>query len=171
MLQLSGALHDIPVMSLRTGSSVATARLPIINPKNLRVEGFYCDDSFNKSELILLYQDIRDVLPEGLVIDDHEKLVEPADLVRLRGVLERRFELLGKPIETVSKDKVGKVGDYAIETTTMYVQKIYAHQSLLRSLTNGSLSIDRSQIVDVTDERIVINDLLKTAPAGAPVIA
>jgi hypothetical protein len=80
-----------------------------------------------------------------------------------------RFVLHGKPIETVNKDKVGKVSDYAVETTTMFIQKIYAHQSLLKSLTGGSLSIDRTQIIDVTDKKIVINELLKTAPAGAAV--
>lgn len=158
-------------MSLRTGSPVATAIEPIINPKNLKIEGFYCEDIFDKTELILLFQDIRDILEAGFLVDDHEALVEPEELVRLKEVLEQRFSLLGKPIETVAKEKVGKVSDYAVETTTMYIQKIYASQSLLKSLTGGSLSIDRSQIIDVTDKKVIINELLKAAPAGAAVTA
>ena len=171
MLQLSNALLNVPVLSLRTGSPVATALEPIINPKNFKIEGFYCEDIFDKQELILLYQDIRDILPNGFVVDDHEILAEPDELVRLKDVLDMRYVLIGKPIETVSKDKVGKVSDYAVETTTMYIQKIYAHQSLLKSLTGGTLSIDRNQIIEVTDKKIVINELLKTAPAGATVAA
>jgi uncharacterized protein YrrD len=167
MLQLSSSLTNVPVMSLRTGSLVATAIEPIINPNNLKIEGFYCEDAFDKSRLVLLYQDIRDIIKNGFVVDDHEALVEPEDLVRLKDILDINFELLGKPIETTAKDKVGKVSDYAAETTTMYIQKLYASRSLLKSLTGGQLSIDRTQIVEVTSKRIIINELLKTAPVGA----
>ncbi len=166
MLQLSNALLNVPILSLRTGSPVAMALEPIVNPKNLKIEGFYCEDIFDKSELILLYQDIRDVLEKGFVVDDHESLVEPDALVRLKDVLDMRFVLQGKPIETVSKEKVGKVSDYAVETTTMYIQKIYAQQSLLKSFTGGSLSIDRTQIIEITEHKVIINELLKTAPAS-----
>ena len=171
MLQLSALITNKPVMSLRTGTQVATAVAPIINPNNLKIEGFYCTDRFNNGELILLYQDIRDTIPQGFVIDDHDVLAEPEELVRLKKVLKLQFQLIGKPIVTVSKHKVGKVSDYAVETTTMYVQKIYASQSLLKSLTGGSLSIDRTQINEITDKRIIINDLLKGVPASAPATA
>jgi hypothetical protein len=157
------------VMSLRTGTQVATALSPIINPNNLKIEGFYCSDRFDKKELVMLYQDIRDLLPNGFVIDDHDVLVEPEELVRLKDVLKLNFDLIGKPIETVSKHKVGKVSDYATEVSSMYVQKIYASQSILKSFTGGSLSIDRTQIVEITPRRIIINDLLKTAPSPVSV--
>lgn len=171
MLQLSAAIINRPVMSLRTGAAVATAVAPIINPDNLKIEGFYCSDRFDNKELILLYQDIRDIIPQGIVIDDHEVLVDESDLVRLKKVLELQFELIGKPIETVAKEKVGKVGDFAVETTTMMIQKIYASQSILKSFTGGSLSIDRSQIVEITQKKVIINELLKRAPVPNASIA
>lgn len=171
MLQLSAAIINRPVMSLRTGGQIATAVAPIINPDNLKIEGFYCSDRFENKELILLYQDIRDIIPQGIVVDDHEVLTDAEELVRLKKVLELEFELIGKPVETVSKDKVGKISDFAVETTTMTIQKLYASQSILKSLTGGSLSIDRSQIVEITQKRVIINDLLKTAPAPAATIA
>ncbi|MBC7581843.1 hypothetical protein H7097_03190 [Aeromicrobium sp.] len=171
MLQLSAAITNRPVMSLRTGGQVATAVTPIINPDNLKIEGFYCNDLFENKELILLYQDIRDIIPQGIVIDDHNVLVEESELVRLRKVLELQFELIGKPIETVDKEKVGKVGDFAVETGSMTIQKLYASQSIIRSFTGGSLSIDRSQIVEITQKRVIINELLKRAPLPAAGIA
>ena len=168
MLRLSNTILGCGVFSLRTGKPVATVVAPIFNPKNLKVEGFYCTDSIDKSELILVEQDIRETIQNGFVIDDHDVLVEPDDLVRLRDVLNLRFELIGKHVETMSKDKVGKVSDYAIETDTMYVQKLYASQSILKSLTGGSLSIDRMQINEITNKRIVINDLLQNSKVPAP---
>lgn len=171
MLQLSASILNKPVMSLRTGTQVATATGPIINPNNLKIEGFYCVDRFDNSQLVLLYQDIRDIIPQGFVIDDHDTLSEPEELIRLEDIMKLKFELIGKQVQTVSKEKVGKVSDYAVETTTMYIQKIYASQSILKSLTGGSLSIDRSQVNEITNKRVIINDLLKGVPATSPIAA
>lgn len=168
MLKLSSSLiANKSVLSLRVGSPIATISGPIINPNNLKIEGFYCQDRFNRKELILLYQDIRDMLPQGYVVNDHDVLVEPEELIRLKEVLELNFELIGKPVETVSKAKVGKISDYATETETMFIQKLYASQSVLKSLTGGTLSIDRTQVNEITPKRIIINDLLKGTPATA----
>jgi sporulation protein YlmC with PRC-barrel domain len=171
MLQLSASLLNRPVMSLRTGQQVATAVAPIINPNNLKIEGFYCTDRFNKGHLVLLYQDIRDIIAQGFVVDDHDVLVEPTELVRLQEVLEIGFKLIGKPVETTSKEHVGKVSDYATEIETMYIQKLYVSQSMFKNLTGGNLGIDRNQINEITDRKIIINELLKGTPAAAGVTA
>ena len=171
MLQLSGTLLNKSVFSLRTGQPVAYVTGPIFNPKNLKIEGFYCQDSISKDQLILLYQDIREVLKDGFVVNDHDVLAEPQELVRLKDVLEQQFVLVGKQVETTAKQKVGKVSDFAVETETMFVQKIYVSQSLFKSFTGGSLSIDRNQIHEITDKRIIINELLDDSRVTAPVAA
>jgi sporulation protein YlmC with PRC-barrel domain len=167
MLQLSNSLLDKSVLSLRTNSPIATITGPIINPNNLKLEGFYCQDRFDKKQLVLLYQDIRDMLPQGYVVNDHDVLSDPSDLVRLKDILALNFDLIGKQVVTVSKEKVGKVSDYAVEIETMYIQKVYVAQSIMKSFTGGSLSVDRSQINEITPQRVIINDLMKRAPAAA----
>jgi len=169
MLQLSGTMLNRDVLSLRTGSTIAQIVAPIINPDNLKIEGFYCDEYESSTRTVLLYQDIRDVLPQGVVVNDFDALSDPSELVRLKKTLELDFDIMGKPVETVSRDKVGKVSDYAFESATMYIQKIYVSQSILKSLTGGSLSVDRNQIQEITPKRIIINDLLEPArvPVGA----
>ena len=167
MLQLSSMLINRPVLSLRTGTEVATALEPIINPNNLKVEGFYCQDSRSREELVLVSQDVREMMPRGLVINDHDALVLPQDLVRLKDVLGTNFVLMGKQVVTVGGRKVGKVSDYSIDTDSMYIQKIYVTQSILKSFTGSSLGIDRSQIIEITDRRIVVTDLTMKATAAA----
>lgn len=169
MLQLSASLLNKGVLSLRTGAPVAEITAAIINPNNLKIEGFYCEDRFDKKTLVLLYQDIRDIMPKGYVVNDHDVLAEPGELVRLQKVLDIGFELIGKQVVTVDKQKVGKVSDYAADTTTMYIQKIYVAQSILKSFTGGSLSIDRNQINEITPKRIIINELSRKA--GVPATA
>lgn len=166
MLQLSSAFANKAVMSLRTGTPVAEVGQPIINPNNLKIEGFYCEDLYNKDLLVLLYQDIREMLPQGFVVDDVDVLTQPGELVRLRDIIDLEFQLLGKPVETQSHDKVGKVADFATEIETMYIQKLYVARPVLKSLTTGQLSVDRSNIIEITNKHIIIADLLKTAPAA-----
>jgi uncharacterized protein YrrD len=173
MLQLSGQILNRPVLSLRTGGPRAWVVAPVFNPSKLSIEGFYVQDRADKKELILLCQDIREISRQGFIVNDHDVLATAEDLVRLKELLDTNFELLDKHVETASKQSVGKVSDYAVETSSMIVQKIYASQSFWKNLTGGALSIDRSQIVEVTNQRIVINELLQgkraVVPASAPV--
>jgi len=172
MLQLSNTLINKSVLSLRTGAPIARIKSPIINPDNLKVEGFYVEDRYNKKLLVLLSQDIRETINNGYVVNDHEVLVEAEDLVRLKKVIEIKFDLINKQVVTISKQKVGKVSDYATETTTFFIQKLYVSQSLLKSFTGGNLSVDRTQINELTNSKVIINDLLAKnripSPATAP---
>jgi uncharacterized protein YrrD len=162
MFVLSKSLVGQKVMSLRTGGQVGTTLAPIINPNNLKVEGFYCQDSKDKkNKLVLLYQDIRDVVPQGIVVNDHEALTDPAELVRLKDILALNFELIGKPVYAQNKQKLGKVNDYATELSTFFIEKLYVGQPLVKSLSGGSLSVERDQIVEITNRKIVIKDPLQ----------
>jgi sporulation protein YlmC with PRC-barrel domain len=172
MLQLSGTLTNLQVMSLRTGGVVATASEPIINPVNLRIEGWYCADKFSKNTLILLSQDVRDFIKRGVVVNDHDVLSHASELVRLKDVLDLKFTLIGKPVVSDKQRKLGKLTDYAVEMETLYVQKLYASQSVLKSFSGGTLSIDRGQIVEINNKQVIIQDPLqptKASIAAAPV--
>lgn len=170
MLQLSAMLLNRPVMSLRTGTQVATTLTPIINPNNLKIEGFYCQDTQRK-RLVLLEQDIRDVLPQGIVVNDADVLTEASELIRLKDIIAIHFELTGKQVVTASREKIGKVNDYATETESMMIKKLYVSRSLFKSFATGSLGIDRTQILEITKDRIVIQDLEGTQPLRAGAVA
>ena len=79
---------------------MAVITQPIINPNNLKIEGFYVLDNRDKSELILLVQDIREIISKGFVVNDHGVLAEAEDLVRLKDILALNFVLDGKPVDT-----------------------------------------------------------------------
>jgi sporulation protein YlmC with PRC-barrel domain len=171
MLQLSNSITNIPIMSLRTGGVVATAKQLIINPNNLKIEGWYCEDKFSKRSLVLLAKDVRDIVPQGLAIDDHERLSEASELVRLHDVLELNFGLIGKPVITESKRKVGKVSDYSADMSTLYVVKLYISQPVYRNFSGGQLSIDRSQIVEITSSQITVRDVDIKVGAAIPLLS
>lgn len=166
MFKLSAALRNQPVMSLRTGGKIATSESLIINPNNLKVEGLYCIDQFSNARQVLLTQDIREVVGQGIIVDDHDVLVEPAELIRLQEILEMHYELIGKPVQTLQKEKIGKVHDFAIDDQSYIVQKLYVSQSLLKSFSTSQLSIDRTEIIEVTNRRVIVKELLKPSKAG-----
>ncbi len=163
MLLLSNDLLSKQVLSLRTSRPVARIVSAIINPNNLKVEGFFCIDSVDKSELILVVQDIREIIPDGYIINDHDVLCNIDDLVRLKDIISINFSLINKPVETISKDKIGKVQDFSTDTESFYINKLYVTPPIYRSLNGSSLIVDRTQINEISPKKITIYDLLKAS--------
>lgn len=176
MLTLGLSLAGKKVLSLRTGGPLGEVIEPIINPNNLKVEGWFVNDRFHKRRSILLSSEIRDILPQGFVVNDQEALSDPDDLVRLKEILKTHFELIGKHVMTTRKVRLGKVTDFAVEKDQAYIQKLYVMPSGLKSLAGGGNIIDRSQIVEITSRHIVVKetstpitqDLQTQQPAIAP---
>jgi sporulation protein YlmC with PRC-barrel domain len=158
MLSLGSSLQNKQILSLRTGASIGQALEPLVNPNNLKLEGWHAEDRFTKRKGILLTQDIRDILPQGFVVNDHEAISDPSELVRLKDVLELHFELIGKPVYSDTKRRVGKVSDFSFEQEGFFIQKLYVAQSVIKSLSGGNVIIDRSQIVEITHARIVVKE-------------
>lgn len=168
MLQLSRTLIGRNVLSLRNGQVIGRTLSVIINPDNLKIEGLYCAPTTGKTQLILLPQDIRDVLAQGVVVDDADVLTDPNELVRLHKIISYEYSPLGKAVIDTTKTRLGRVSDYAYNTDNFYVQKIYVSQSILRNFLGGNVGIDRSQVQEVTPKKIIVDSTLKTLPVGAP---
>ena len=173
MLKLSNAMNNLPVMSLRTGATVGTATSMIINPNNLKIEGWHIQEKFNKESLVLVSNDVRDIAAQGIIVNDQEVLSSASELVRLKPIIDIHFELIGKQVISQAGQKYGKVSDFAIETESLIIKKIYVSQSIIKSLSGGNSSIDRTQIVEINDTQVIIEDALTKdkASAAAPSLA
>jgi len=141
-------------MSLRVGGQIALAVEPIINPHSLKIIGWWCQAD-TPGPLVLLSEHVRDFVSGGLAVDDHDDLSEPQDLVRYREVLEIHFKLIDKLVKT-KHQKLGKVNDFSYNDG-MFVQKLYVARPLHKVLaTDSTLLIDRQQILEVTDQYILV---------------
>lgn len=142
-------------MSLRSGSQIAIARTPIINPHNLKILGWWCDAVGGAQ--VLLAEEVREGLPSGLAVNDEDALSEPSDLVRHKEILDIKFVLMDKPVRT-KRHKIGKVSDYSYNDG-LFVQKLYVARPLHKVFTSeDTLIIDREQILEVTDKYILVRD-------------
>jgi len=167
MMLLSQTITNKHILSLRVGGVIANSFTPIINPNNLKIEGFYAQERGVKSTCVLLSQDIREILPQGFVVNDHEVLSDPEDLIRLKRIMEIGFELIGKKVVTITGKKLGKVSDYAVDSSSLMVQKLFISPNIIKSLGLSSLSIDRTHITEITDNKIVVKDIESKLPSRA----
>jgi len=171
MFRLSENLKEMPVLSLRTGGKIAMTEDFVVNPHNLKIEGWYCKDAYSKKPLILLASDVREIMPQGLAVNDHTNLTEPEELIRLKEVLELKFTALGKGVITESGNKLGKVSEFAIDNDSFFVAKLYVSQPIYKNIAGGQLVIDRSQIVEITDKHITVKDTTEPLAASAQSLA
>ena len=155
---MSKSLYNQPVMSLRLGTPIAVAVEPIINPHNLKILGWWCKTPRAIKQQVLLAQDVREVVPQGLAINDDDALSHSDDLIRHNEILSIHFQLLGKTVKT-SRHKLGKISDYAYDSEAMLVQKLHVARPLTKLLASeDTLIIDRNQIIEVTDHYILVRD-------------
>lgn len=173
MLCLGQSVIGKHVLSLRTGAPVGSVEDIIIDPNNLKIEGWHAQDLFNKRGKIVPSLEVRDILPQGIVVNDHDAMTDPHDLIRLKPVLDLRFVLLNLPVYTDHKKRLGKVSDYAFDKDAMIVQKLYVGQPVMKSFSGGTLMIDRSQIVEITNRRIVVREptVQEKVVSAAPAVA
>ncbi len=173
MLKLLDAFISLPVISLRTGATIGKTLQPLIDPNNLKIEAWYCSSVYSKQPSLLPSQEIREISRLGVAVNDHESLTDPEDLVRLQHIIGLKFNPIGMHVITESKQKLGKVEDYALDIESMYIVNLYVVQRSIKSLTGQQLTVNRQQIVEITDKRIVIKDIDATEriTANAPATA
>lgn len=170
MLTLGQSLLNKSVLSLRNGAPIGQVTGVLIDPNNLKIEGWFAFDNFSKTKHIVLAQEVRDIIPQGFVVNDDDALTQPEDLVRIKPILELNFEIVDKPVITEGKEKLGKVADYAFDKGSLFIQKIYVSQPVFKSLSGGTLAIDRTQIVEVTNRKIVVKEASIPDKAPMPVV-
>jgi sporulation protein YlmC with PRC-barrel domain len=157
-------LQTMPIISLQTGATVAWVLEPIIDTAKLEILAFRCDATEQKRPLILMARDIRQISPEGVLVDNEEELTNPEDIVRLKVILKSSYNPIGKHVVSDTGRKLGNVDDYTINLETARVQKLHVRQPMFRSWLTPGLLIDRTQIIDITPRQITVRDAAVKAP-------
>lgn len=154
MLFFGSSFHNTPLFSIRSAGRIGTVNEPVINPHNLHIDGFYAAAMNGQNDGIIVDNDVRELAPSGMIINDHEDIAQEDELVRLQPILAINFELIGKSVYA-GKSKIGKVEDYVVDTKSLFVQKLYVQPSLLK-IGAGQMIIDRQSIIEITDTKIVV---------------
>lgn len=155
MLYLSTKLKDLPLLSLRIGGRIGTINEPIINPHNLHIDGFYCSLQNSHQEQVLLDMSVRNLSVKGIIINDHNDVGTPDELIRLQPIMDIHYQLIGKHV-VAGKKTVGKVVDYAVDAESLFIQKLYVQPPVWQAMNQNHLTFDRLTIIEVTDKQIIV---------------
>lgn len=159
MLLLGSKLIDMPILSLQTGGRLATTKKAVINPADLKVLAYeVAGPRLNQKPSFLRIADIREISPIGIIVDSNEELVGLDDVILIKKIINLDFNLLGIKIINQQKSKIGVAIDYIIDSDSLYIKKIRVKQTFLKSLNKTELLIDRTQIVEISNDYIMVKD-------------
>lgn len=162
MLIFGSRLLGTPIMSLQTGTKVAQAGQPIIDPANLKVFAYEVDGPLlDEHPSFIRIADIRETGAVGMIIDSSDEFIGLHDVIKLQELAELHFNLVGMAVIDEHRHKLGKVEDFTLETGDFVVQQLKVKRGLIRGLTDTGLLVHRSQIVEINDTYIVVKAATK----------
>lgn len=168
MLVYSARLHQLPVLSLQTGSPLAVTSAPIIDPRRLHITAFYCEGPLLDFQPAVVHSDdVREFSDLGLIVNNSEDIMSPEGLVRLQEIIDFNFNFIGMKVIDDRNTKLGKVEDYVTETDSFLIQTFVVRRPLLKSFNEAKLVISRNQIAEIKDDVIVVKSPTIKEPARA----
>jgi uncharacterized protein YrrD len=162
MLVLGTRLKETPVMSLQTGTRLATTGTPLINPANLKIVAFELEGPLlTEKPSFLRVDDVRELSGVGMIIDSTDEILGLDDVIKIKELYSLSFKLIGMNVIDEHKKKLGKVDNYTVETNSFVIEQLNVKHGILRGLTDTGLLIHRSQIVEITDTFIIVKSTAK----------
>lgn len=157
MLVLGSKLNNQPIVGLQTGGELAQIVRPIINPMTLEIVAYEVKSHLLKGTLYLRIEDVRELGSMGFIVDSIEELVAPGDVIKLDEVVSMQFSLANIAVKNEKRRTIGKVTDYTVDIESFSVQQLTVRKPLLQSLTDVELLVHRSQIIEITNDAIIIH--------------
>lgn len=168
MLVYNSKLIGIPILSVQASGPIGFVSEPVIDPNSLKVLAFRLTGPLVSSpENLLDINSIREYSNLGMVIDSIDELISADDVVKISKVLELNFSLIDLKVETKKGSKLGKVIDFTLSSEDFIVKQLIVKRPLMKSFTDSELVIPRSEIVEITDYKIIVKDEEKVIKARA----
>jgi len=162
MLVLGSRLQETPVMSLQTGTRLATTGMPIIDPANLKIIAFELEGPLlTEKPSLLRVADIRELSGIGMIIDSTDEILALDDVIKIKSLYELGFKLVGMNVIDEHRKKLGKVEDYTVETGSFVIEQLNVKHGILRGITDTALLINRTQITEINDNAIIVKSTAK----------
>lgn len=162
MLVLGSRFTETPVMSLQTGTQLASTGTPLINPANLKIVAFQLEGPLlTESPSFLRVADIRELSGVGMIIDSSDELLALDDVIKIKELYDLGFQLIGMNVIDEHKRKLGKVENYTVETGSFIIEQLNVKHGILRGLTDTGMLVHRSQITEINDNAIIVKTTAK----------
>lgn len=162
MLLLGSRLIGTPIMGLQTGTRLAQAKLPLIDPSNLKIVAYEVDGPLlSDHPSFIRIADVREFGSIGMIIDSSDEFIGLKDVIKIEELYNLGFKLVGMTVVDEMKHKLGKVEDYSLDADSFMIQQLNVKRTILKSITDTSLLVHRSQIIEINDRHIIVKTTAK----------
>ena len=163
MLVTASRLVGTPILSMQSASPIGTVSEIIVDPNSLKIVAFrIAGPIVNRSSSILAVSSIREYSRYGMVVDSIDELVADDDVIKIAQVLELNFSLTGLKVETKKGGKLGTVSDFTATSNDFIIQQLVVKRPMFKSFLDPELLIPRREIVEITDDKVIVKDDEKT---------
>ncbi|MDO4742212.1 MAG: hypothetical protein Q4A79_02450 [Candidatus Saccharibacteria bacterium] len=147
------------VYSFHTVSCIGTISRLIVDKENLKViVAILSGRQVSRTENILDLRSVREYSKFGVIIDSADELVGKEDLVRAAEAIKAEFTPVGLLVETKKHSKLGQIVDYTFTDDDYTIKQIIVSRPLFKRFPDPFLTIPRKEIVEVLDDRIIVED-------------
>ena len=161
MLINGSKLIGFPVLSLHTGGPIAKTTHEIINPDDLKIVAFKLIGPQVGGEFgdILEPRSVREFAPGlGMIVDSSDEFVFQEDVIKLNEVIKQNFSLQNIKVVTKKNSNLGRVMDFTVDTEDFRIAQLIIRRPFLKSFIDSELIISTSQIVEVSDHKIIVKE-------------
>lgn len=159
MLVYANNLIGTTVLSMQSASAIGHVHEPIVDPNSFKILAFYlAGPLIDKNTNILDVKSVREYSKFGMVVDSIDELVGKDDIVKLSKIIDLNFFLPGLKVETKRGSKLGRIIDFTVTSDDFNVAQIVVKRPLAKSFLDPELIIPRSEIVEVTDYKVIVKD-------------
>lgn len=168
MLIYANRLVGTPILSMQAAGNIGYISALVVDPDSLKIIAFYAHGATpSRTQNILDTKSIREYSALGAVIDSADEFVEKDDVIKISKVIDLRFSLIGLKVETKKGTKLGKIIDFTVTDDNFTVEQLIVKRPTLKSFLDPELTIPRTEIVEITDDKVVVRDEEKTIRARA----
>lgn len=165
MLLFGSTLIDQAIMSLQTGGELARTSSAVIDPYRLVIRAYKLtgaqleepDNSYIRIE------DVREIGNIGFIIDSNDEIICGTDIIKLKKLIDLDFSLVGLKVIDQAENKIGTVIDYSIDVSTFMIYQLVVKRPFWQSFNDPELIIDRSKIIELNNQRVIIKDNVEKA--------
>jgi uncharacterized protein YrrD len=156
-------------MGLQTGTQLATTKTPVIDPSNLRIIAYEVNGPLlSERPSFIRIADVRELSDVGMIVDSNDEFVGLSDVISIEKVYKLGFKLIGLNVIDESKRRLGKVSDYNLDVASFIIEQLSVGRGVLKSLTETTLLINRSQIIEINNDTIIVRSgIEKLEPVNA----
>ncbi|MCD8561575.1 PRC-barrel domain-containing protein [Candidatus Saccharibacteria bacterium] len=149
-------------MSLQTGGRLAETDRPVIDPGQLKVVAYVLRGPLlTKNPSLLRTADIREMGRLGMIIDSDDELIGVDEVIKIEKLYKLNFPLVGMAVVDDTRHKLGKVEDYTVDTDSFVIQQLSVRRGIFRGITETSLLVHRSQVLEINDKAIIVKSARK----------